>query len=38
MIVVMQLGATEAQIQAVAEAIRAKGLEPVFKNWQNIFR
>ncbi|HAY13819.1 MAG TPA: 3-deoxy-7-phosphoheptulonate synthase [Fimbriimonadaceae bacterium] len=29
MIVVMQLGATEAQIQAVAEAIRAKGLEPL---------
>ncbi|MFN3961769.1 MAG: 3-deoxy-7-phosphoheptulonate synthase, partial [Fimbriimonadaceae bacterium] len=29
MIVVMQLGATEAQIQAVAEAIRAKGFEPL---------
>ncbi|MBX3095627.1 MAG: 3-deoxy-7-phosphoheptulonate synthase [Fimbriimonadaceae bacterium] len=29
MIVVMQMGATEAQVQAVADAVRAKGYEPL---------
>jgi len=35
MIVVMQVGATEAQIQAVADAVRAKGYEPLVMPGEN---